>query len=77
MANRVWIELDVPKDKDNAQAICKSANQMLGKLVPGLGSPSVGAFFLSGHGCYCFGGDFGYEELEDNGKWFNLDTLGA
>ena len=39
MANRVWIELDVPSDKDNAMDICKSANQMLGKLVPGLGSP--------------------------------------
>ncbi len=72
MKNRIWIELDKTDTKEQAEAQCKLANSMLSKLGD-MGGQEF--FWMVGEG-YCYGGDMGYENLPDRGKWFNLDYLG-
>lgn len=74
--NRVWIELDKPKDKEHAEKQCRLANNMLKRLCV-KPEDMTSKFFYSEHSrTYCFGGDYGYIELPDHGHWFNLDSLG-
>lgn len=72
MNNRIWIELDKPSSKAHAEEQCRLANNMLAKL--GKKGPQK-FFWLPGSG-YCYGDDSGYNDLPDNGTWFNLDWLG-
>lgn len=69
--DRVWIELDVPRNEQHAKEICTKANNMLTRL----GTTSGRQFFWM-EGQYCFGGDMGYVDLPDRGTWFNLDYVG-
>lgn len=71
MQNKIWIELDKPKDKLHATEQCRLANLMLARL--GVDTTKE-EFFVSNHG-YCFGGNFGYLDLPDRGHWFSLDFL--
>lgn len=72
MKNRIWIELDAPKNLEHANEQCRLANVMLSRL----GDTHGKEFFYMEMEGYCYGGDMGYECLTDNGKWFNLDYLG-
>lgn len=69
MQNKIWIELDKPKDKLHAIEQCRLANLMLVRL-----GVKYGEFFVSERG-YCFGSNTGYLDLPDRGHWFNLDFL--
>ena len=71
MENKIWIELDRPKDKLHAIEQCRLANLMLARLGV---DTNKDKFFASKRG-YCFGGAFGYLELPDCGHWFSLDFL--
>lgn len=78
--NRIWIELDTPaswadlsptKRIEFAEEQCRLANLMLARLE------IVGGefFYREVEQRYCYGGYWGYNELTDNGRWFNLDIL--
>lgn len=71
--NKIWIELDEPKDAEHAKAMCYQANNMLHRL----GDTGGREFWWDvKERQYCFGGDMGYVTLPDRGTWFNLDYLG-
>ena len=71
--DRVWIELERPRDAKHAALIAKKANSMLNRL----GVTGGREFFWDEHDrCWCFGGNMGYVTLSDNGTWFNLDYMG-
>ncbi len=71
--NKVWIELDRPRDDDHANQIAKLINNVLRKIEPNIERQ----FFWNSEDCiWCIGNDFGYIALADNGEWFNLDYLG-
>ena len=72
---RIWIELDKANSFEEAQENCKLANKALVKLginkkicfdVRQIKHRQTYVFYLDG---------FMFEELEDNGKWFDLDYL--
>jgi hypothetical protein len=73
--NCIWIELDMNTSREHAQEMCDQANAVLKKL----GFPiDKEHFFIrdrNGNVLYCFGGNYGYEDLADRGKWFNLEYL--
>lgn len=72
--NRIWIELEKPRDAVHGEEICALANRALRRLS---GDSRTRAFWWSVHeNRYCLGDDGGYKVLEDNGEWFNLDYLG-
>lgn len=75
--NRIWIELDKPRDEENAKQICRLANSMLRKIGPLSAFDGMTFFHMPLSHRYCYGGQMGYEELVDNGKWFNLDNMGS
>ena len=77
---RIWIELPEAKDFEDAQAHCEAANAMLRKLgvdyevfwaTERQRHVSPRTFYNANEGP----GAAGYTELEDRGKWFNLDFL--
>ncbi len=70
--NKIWIELERPKDQAHAEQIAKLANNVLRKI----GSVTREFFWDSRDCIWCIGGDMGYTTLSDNGEWFNLDYLG-
>jgi len=73
--NRVWVELEKPRNKIHGDKQCELANRMLRRLVENTeGLPRF--WYEQSINRYCYGGDMGFEELSDCGKWFNLDYLG-
>ncbi len=76
--NRVWIELEKPRDDAHADEICRKANRMLDRLLPPA-EPGVDRsrfFWLTRDKRYAIGSYYGYYTLSDWGDWFNLDYLG-
>lgn len=71
---KVWIEVPKQANEKEAQETCAKLNQMLERL--GDGKPRHDEFFYTRRDGLCYGGDFGYVTLPDNGHWFNLDYLG-
>ena len=72
--NRVWIELEKPRDDAHAQEICKQANNMLRRLSDG---PFEAKFIWAPEKKrYLYGSNMGYSVLTDNGEWFNLEYMG-
>lgn len=71
--NKIWIELDNVATKTEKQKQCELANKMLARL----GITQDEFFILDSKrgSVYCYGGNHGYTELADRGKWFNLDYL--
>ena len=74
---QIWIELDKASSLEEAQENCDAVNKMLAKL--GVKFPF---FFASGEQRYTNtfynfsdGPDGTFTELEDRGKWMNLDYL--
>lgn len=75
---RVWIELPEAKDLEDAKAHCEAANAMLRKL-----GVNYDVFWATDKQSYTSTlynanegpGGAGFTELEDRGKWFNLDYL--
>lgn len=81
--NRIWLELDKPKDFEHAKQQCELANKMLARL--GISKHNKfwaqGGFFTGerhAHCPYAFTTSSAgtYKELSDNGEWFSLDYLG-
>lgn len=75
MGNRIWIELERPANNSLGHARAELASRMLVRL----GSNIKDAFWWNEEKqTYCITLDVGgsYQELEDNGHWFNLDFLG-
>lgn len=75
--NRVWLELDPPRDltPERIAVVVAQANRMLDRLAkPG---DKYGTFgFDSKRALYDYGDDMGRETLVDHGKWFSLDYFG-
>ncbi len=75
--NRIWIELDKPINKEDAEKQCELVNNMFQRLqAEGIKGPK---FFWSEHEVkYCleFSENGGYLVLNDRGHWFNLDYMG-
>jgi hypothetical protein len=70
---RVWIELDKPRDETHAKELCRLANNLLLRLVePG---DVIGGFSFK-DGKFYYGDAMGAWELADRGHWFNLSYLG-
>jgi hypothetical protein len=76
--NRVWIELEKPRDAAHAEEICVLANRMIDRLCepPEEGVERREFFWDEDDKRYCFGGQMGYMTLSDRGEWFNLDYFG-
>lgn len=73
--NRVWIELEKPRDAVHAARICEKANRMLARLADDM--PANSEFAWSEHrAMYMYGTSMGYKYLTDRGEWFNLDYVG-
>jgi hypothetical protein len=73
--NKIWIELERPRDEAHAQQIASLANNVLRKL--NASNNGEREFFWDARDrIWCLGGDMGYMTLSDNGEWFNLDWLG-
>jgi hypothetical protein len=77
---RVWIELDEAKNLDDAKANCEAANAMLRKLGVDYDvfwatdqQRYTSTFYNANEG----DGAAGYTELENRGRWFNLDYLAS
>lgn len=69
--NKIWIELALAESDEFAELQCQLANKMLARL-----GVSLNPFFWDKKAkCYCFGGDWGYNDLPDRGKWLSLDAL--
>lgn len=73
--NRVWIELEKPRDEDHAAEIVAQANNMLQRLR---GPSELAKVFgwNSRAKQFTYGDAMGYENLVDRGQWFNLEFLG-
>lgn len=75
--DRVWIELEQPRDDEHAARICELANRMLQRLNFDGEGPLHHLFFWDAKDqTYCYGGQMGYRGLSDRGEWFNLAYLG-
>lgn len=70
--NRVWIELDKPRDKAHADAVCVLANNFLQRIMPGT---ELRFFYSERKSLYCFG-QVSFSYLIDRGTWLNLDHVG-
>ena len=73
MKNRIWLELELHDDPKVNHERAAKANQVLKKL--GVETVSHSFEFNADIGCYLWNFPIGYEELADNGKWLNLDSL--
>jgi len=71
--DRVWIELEQPRDYAHAQQVCMKANRMMDRLGDAAGQIF---FWDEDDEKYCWGGSMGHITLADRGHWFNLDYLG-
>lgn len=76
--NRVWIELEPPKDNDPvlAQKRCELANRMLNKLSAPEETIGRGFSWSATENKYRFNWGMKSTILKDNGEWFDLDFLG-
>ena len=74
--NRVWIELEYPKNAEEGHARAKLLNTMLKRL--GVSFHSELVFWHEDKDRYCFTLDEagGFVEAQDHGHWYNLDMLG-
>lgn len=73
--NRVWIELERPKNEEEGQHRANLLSDMLKKLgTPEFPKP---VFWNTKTSRYCFTIDSAgsFMEAEDDGFWFNLDIL--
>lgn len=70
--DRVWIELDRPRNAEHASAVCEKANNMLRRL----GVEDRQFSWSQTRNVYRLMGTAGYTDLLDRGFWFNLDYLG-
>lgn len=70
--NRVWIELEKPRDKVHADQISALANNLLQRITPGT---DYKFFYSENKAMFCYG-HITFEYLSDRGKWFNLDFVG-
>ena len=68
--NRIWIELDKPKDSAHAKELCEQANAMLTRL-----GVTRQFWYHEKSRRYCLGDSAGYVELVDRGEWFNFNYL--
>ena len=73
--NRVWIELERPRDAEHAKQITELANRMLDRLREP-NSDRNKFYWDGGTSRWWYGGHMGATELGDNGTCFNLDYLG-
>lgn len=75
--NKVWIELERPRDEEHGKQIAALANNMLKRLIKPEDQPNMREFFWDAKDhIWCIGNDNGYITLSDNGEWFNLDYIG-
>jgi hypothetical protein len=73
LANRVWIELERPRDAAHAESTVKQANIMLRKL--GITYESF-MYDAKRNGYLLMKNESGtYTALADRGEWFNLDKI--
>lgn len=70
--NRIWIELERPKNDAHALELCEKANIVLKRL--GVTYDSFG--WDEKRKQYTFGTPMGYMGLTDRGTWLNLDYCG-
>ena len=75
--NRVWIELDPPKNVEHGQEQCRLVNKMLKRL--GVDKQEFWVGLGPGRATYNITLNDSGEFLEclDHGHWFNLDKLSA
>jgi len=71
--NKVWIELDRPRDEAHAEQIAELINKVMRKIEP---TNTREFFWDAKERVWCIGDAMGYVTLNDNGEWFNLDYLG-
>lgn len=74
--NRVWIELEKPRDKAHAEQICELANRLIERLSRDGVATERKFFWSEREWQFCYGGDMGYSTQVDRGIWLNLDYLG-
>jgi hypothetical protein len=76
--NRVWIELDKPRDAEHAKEICGLANKMLGRLLEDPNQDRQEFSWSAKDGLYIIiHRPYGtFQTCVDWGHWFNLDYLG-
>ena len=73
----VWIELQEPDENYTGDEICDRANKMLKRLGGGEGYFQFSPIKQRGcHYRYIDGPMGGITNLEDNGRWFNLNYFG-
>lgn len=73
--NRVWIEVEFPKSKEEGELRAKLLSNMLRKLGVTFETP---VWWWDDKGCYCFTIDEagGFVEGGDSGHWYSLDYFG-
>ena len=77
-ANRVWIELEKPRNAAHGQQVAELANNMLRRLRGPVGPDTWETVFEwdDTRKVFLYGGPMGWTTLTDRGQWFNLDFLG-
>ena len=71
--NRVWIELEKPRNAEHAKEICDLANNLLQRITP---NTAKHFFYITEKRQYAYGDHWGYVDLTDRGEWLNLDFVG-
>ena len=71
--NRVWIELEKPRDAAHANEICGLANNLLQRISPGTAKQFS---YSSRNHKFLYGDLHGCVTLADRGEWLNLDFVG-
>lgn len=75
MADRIWIELEKPRDDAHAQEIVAKANRMLARLTEP--DDRLSQFYWNEkRKLYEYGNAMGRATLTDFGDWFSLDYFG-
>lgn len=69
--DRIWLELELPRDEAHAQLVVEKANRMLDRL-----GVLDRFFWQEKRLVFCFGSQSGYTELVERGIWLSLDFLG-
>lgn len=76
MANRVWIELEKPRDDAHGEEIARLATNMLRRLDDADDKDNRRFWWNAHRQVYEYGNPMGFQGLPDRGNWFNLDYLG-
>ncbi len=77
--NRVWIELEIQDSDEKNHSVAKLASNMIRRLCPDAENSKRDTFwFCQDNQQFCVVIDQagGFQRLNDNGHWFNLDHLG-